>query len=80
MRKDEEPPSVNANLRQKRQVAEAKAARDVLTEQDNALDTPVQKNIGGVEVALRMVERVASAALPAIVVFRCLRRHAISSS
>ena len=42
MRKDQEPTSINAYLRQKRQVAEAEATSDVLTEQDDALDAPVQ--------------------------------------
>jgi hypothetical protein len=42
MRKDQEPTSINAYLRQKRQVAETKAARDVLSEEDNALDAPIE--------------------------------------
>jgi hypothetical protein len=42
MRKDQKPASINAYLRQKRHVAEAEAARDVLTEQDYALNTPIQ--------------------------------------
>jgi hypothetical protein len=42
MRKDQEPPSINAYLSQKRQVAKAKTARNVLTEQDDTLDAPVQ--------------------------------------
>jgi hypothetical protein len=42
MRKDQEAASINAYLRQKRQVAEAEAARDVLTEQNDALDAPIQ--------------------------------------
>jgi hypothetical protein len=42
MWKDQEAASINAYLRQKRQVAEAEATRDVLTEQDDALDAPIQ--------------------------------------
>ena len=67
MRKDQEPASINTYLRQKRQVTEAEAARDVLTEQDDALDAPIQEDVSGVDVAFRAVERVAFAALPAIV-------------
>ncbi len=67
MRKDQEPASIDAYLRQKRQVAEAEAARDVLTEQDDALDAPIQEDVGGVDVTFRAVERVAFAALPAVV-------------
>ena len=66
MRKDQEPASINAYLGQKRQVAKAKAARDILTEQDNALDAPIQQDIGGVDVAFRVVERVAFSALPTV--------------
>ena len=65
MRTDQEPASINAYLRQKRHVAEAEATRDVLTEQDDALDPPVQEDVGGVGVAFRVVERVAFTALPA---------------
>jgi hypothetical protein len=42
MRKDQKPASIDAYLRQKRHVAEAEAARDVFTEQDDALDAPIQ--------------------------------------
>jgi len=42
MWKDQESASVNAYLRQKRQVGEAEAACDVLAEQDDALDAPIQ--------------------------------------
>jgi hypothetical protein len=42
VRKDQKTASVNAYLRQKRHVTEAEAARDVLTEQDDALDAPIQ--------------------------------------
>jgi len=66
MGKDQEPASINSYLRQKRQVAEAEAARDVLTEQNNALDAPIQKDVGGVGVALRMVECIAFSVLPAV--------------
>ena len=65
MRKDQEPASINAYLRQKRQVAEAEATSDVLTEQDDALDAPVQQDVGGFDSAFRVVERVAFTALPA---------------
>jgi len=54
-------------LRQKRHVTEAEAARDVLTEQDDALDAPIHQDVGSLGVALRAVERVAFAALPAVV-------------
>jgi hypothetical protein len=67
MRKDQEPAPINAYLRQKRQVAEAEAARHILTEQNNALDAPIQEDVGGGDVAFRVVERVASAALLAVV-------------
>jgi len=59
MRKDQEAASINAYLRQKGQVAEAKATRHVLTEQNDALNAPIQQDIGSVDVAFRMVERVA---------------------
>ena len=72
MRKDQEPTSVNAYLRQKRQVAKTEAARDVLTEQDDALDSPIQQNVGGINVAFRVVERVAFVALPAAVCVQVL--------
>lgn len=52
MRKDQEPASINAYLRQERQVAEAEAARDVFTEQDDSLNAPIHEHIGGIEVAL----------------------------
>jgi hypothetical protein len=42
MRKDQKPASINSYLCQKRQVAEAEATGDFLTEQDDALDAPVQ--------------------------------------
>jgi hypothetical protein len=42
MRKDQKPASINAYLSQKRQIAETEAARDVLTEQDDALNAPIQ--------------------------------------
>jgi hypothetical protein len=42
MRKDQEPTPINAYLRQKRQVAKAEAARNVLTEQYDALNAPIQ--------------------------------------
>ena len=67
MRKDQEPTSINAYLRQKRQVAEAEATSYVLTEQDDALDAPVQQDVGGVDLAFCMVERVAFAALSVVV-------------
>jgi len=67
MRKDQEPASINADLRQKGQIAEAEAARDVLTEQYNALNAPIQKDISGVYVAFRAVEHIAFAALAAVV-------------
>jgi hypothetical protein len=67
MRKDQEAASINAYLRQKRQVAEAEATGDVPTEQDDALDAPVQEDVGGFDVACRAVERVAFATLPAVV-------------
>jgi hypothetical protein len=41
MWKDQEPASINAYLSQKRQVAEAKTTRDVLTEQDDAFHAPI---------------------------------------
>ena len=67
MRKDQEPASINTYLCQKRHVAEAEAARDILTEQNDALDAPIQEDVSGVDVAFRAVERVAFAALPAVV-------------
>jgi len=67
MRKDQEPTSINAYLRQKRQVAEAEATSDVLTEQDDALDAPVQQEVGSVDLAFCVVERVAFAALSVVV-------------
>ncbi len=54
-------------LRQKRHVAEAEAARDILTEQNDALDAPIQEDVRGVDVAIRAVERIAFAALTAMV-------------
>jgi hypothetical protein len=42
MRKDQEPAPINAYLRQKRQVAKAKTARNILPEQDDTLDAPIQ--------------------------------------
>ena len=63
MWKDQEAASINAYLGQKRQVAKAKAARDILTEQDNALDAPIQQDIGSFDVAFCVVERVVFAAL-----------------
>jgi hypothetical protein len=42
MWKNQEAASINAYLRQERQVAEAEATGDVLTEQDDALDAPIQ--------------------------------------
>jgi hypothetical protein len=42
MRKDQEPTPINAYLRQKRQVAQTEAARDVLSEKDDALNAPIQ--------------------------------------
>jgi len=67
MRKDQKPASINAYLRKKRQVAEAEATRDVLTEQDNPLDAPIQKDVCGFDVAFRKIERVAFATLPVVV-------------
>ena len=67
MRKDQEAASINAYLRQKRQVAEAEATSDVLTEQDDALDAPIHQDVGGVDVTFRVVERVAFATLPVVV-------------
>ncbi len=67
MRKDQEAASINAYFSQKRQVAEAEAARDVLTEQDDALDAPIQEDVGSVDAAFRVVERVGVAVLPAVV-------------
>ncbi len=67
MRKDQEPASINTYLRQKRHVAEAEAARDILTEQNDALDAPIQEDVSGVDVAFRAVERIAFAALTAMV-------------
>ena len=67
MRKDQKPASINAYLRQKRQVAEPEAARNVLTEQNDALDAPVQQDVGGFDVAFCVVELVAFATLPDVV-------------
>src|SRR5881394_1217875 len=67
MRKDQEPASINTYLCQKRHVAEAEAARDILTEQNDALDAPIQEDVSGVDVAFRAVERIAFAALTAMV-------------
>jgi hypothetical protein len=67
MRKDQEPASINAYLSQKGQVAEAEAARDILTEQNDALDAPIHQNVGGLDVAFRAVERIAVATLPVVV-------------
>jgi hypothetical protein len=67
MRKNQKPASINAYLRQKGQVAEAKAACDVFTEQDDALDAPIQQDVCRVDVAFRMVERVAFSTLPTAV-------------
>src|SRR4030095_506155 len=67
MRKDQKPASINAYLSQKGKVAEAKAARDILAEQDDALHTPIQQDVGGVDVALGMVEGIALPGLPAVV-------------
>jgi hypothetical protein len=67
MWKDQETASINAYLRQKRQVAEAEATGDVLTEQDDALDAPVQQDVCGFDAAFRVVEPVAFATLPVVV-------------
>ena len=67
MRKDQEPASINVYLRQKRQVAKAEAARDVLTEQDDTLDAPIQQDVGSLDVPFRAVERVAFGTLSVVV-------------
>jgi hypothetical protein len=67
MRKNQKPASVKAYLCQERHVTEAKAARDVFTEQDDALDAPIQEDVCSVDVAFRMVERVAFGPLPTAV-------------
>ena len=67
MRKDQKPASINVYLRQKRQVAKAEATSDVLTEQDDALDAPVQQDVGGFDLAFCVVERVAFAVLSVVV-------------
>jgi hypothetical protein len=67
MRKDQKTAPINTYLRQKRQVAQAEAARDVLTEQNDTLDAPIQQDVGGVDVAFRVVKRVAFATLPVVV-------------
>ena len=66
MWKDQKPASINAYLRQKRQVAESEAARNVFTEQNNALDAPIQEDVGGVDPAFCVVERVAFDALSVV--------------
>jgi len=67
MRKDQKSASIDAYLRQKRYVAEAEATSNVLTEQDDALDPPVQQDVGGFDLAFCVVERVAFAALSVVV-------------
>ena len=61
MRKDQEAASIDGYLRQKGQVAEAETRRNVLAEQDDALNAPIQQDVGSVNVAFRVVERVAVA-------------------
>jgi hypothetical protein len=67
MRKDQEPAPIDAYLCQKGKVAKTEAARDILSKQDDALDTPIQQDVGGVGVAFRVVERVSFALLHTVV-------------